>query len=217
MKQYATKGGLITQPNLLDIPEDETPAPRWAPRPDANTSERINFWNGYLDSRNGTYEFRCQRYDAVIDKLREIGCSPAHSITDIGAGRMEFVRRLRERGLYGMYVPEDGALDGTDFNTWEPRDHTDWCVGIEVIEHVHDPQRLLHGMWIVARSGVVVTTPNPDVVDVAALDPTHYSQVSLSQFRQWGWMAEPRPLFGKTDDTIIAWKGGKVGVPRKER
>lgn len=216
MEQYATKGGLVTQPNLLEVPE--TDPPRWTPRPEATRHERMRFWDHYLDSRNGTYEFRCKRYDAVIDRLKAIGCAPSHSITDIGAGRMEFVRRMRERGLHGMYVPEDGVLDGIDFNIWEPRDHTDWCVGIEVIEHVHDPQRLLHGMKIVARAGVVVTTPNPDVVDVASLDPTHVSEVTLRQFQEWGWYTETHDLFGKQDDTILAWWGGRIPIiPRKER
>lgn len=175
------------------------------PLPSFTQEERIQFWDTYLDARTGTYEFRCRRYDAVIDRLLVMGMRRADTILDLGAGRMEFARRLRERGHLGMYVPVDGSIDGTDLNTWEPPDHVDWGVAIEVIEHLHVPNALMAKAKIAARYGIVITTPNPDAVDVLALDPTHITPVSIADLAQWGYEHQTQMLFTDVDDTIIAW------------
>lgn len=181
-------------PDLRTYPDDT-----WDP------AERKRFWDAYLDARTGTYEFRCRRYDAVIDRLEAMGMRRADTVLDLGAGRMEFGQRLRERGYLGFYIPVDGSIDGTDLNAWEPPDHVDWAVSIETIEHVHEPLRLLAGMKVAARYGLVVTTPNPDAVDVLALDPTHVCPVSIADLGRWGYQHEVRSLFTSVDDTIIGW------------
>jgi hypothetical protein len=202
---------IVVEP-LLDLGQerDAMQAPvideaRVYPGADWSPEERQRFWDAYLNNRTGTYGFRCQRYDAVIDQLRVMGMRDADSIADIGAGRMEFARRLRERGHVGMYVPIDGVIDGTDLNTWDPVDHTDWVVSIETIEHLHKPEHFLMKAKVMARYGVVVTTPNPDHVDVIALDPTHVSPVSIRDLGQWGFEYEERSMFTKDKDTIIGW------------
>lgn len=175
------------------------------PSADTTIEERIRFWDTYLEGRTGTYEFRCRRYDAVIDRLHAMGMRKADSVLDLGAGRMEFARRLRERQHVGMYIPVDGSIDGTDLNTWEPPDHVDWAVAIEVIEHLERPDALMTKAKVAARYGLVITTPNPDAVDVLALDPTHITPVSIGDLAQWGYEYETRSLFTKDNDTIIGW------------
>jgi hypothetical protein len=167
--------------------------------------ERYQFWNAYLDAREGTYDFRCRRYDAVIDTLDLMGMRQADTIADIGAGRGEFGKRLREHGHVGMYVPIDGSIDGCDLNTWDPPDKVDWAVSIETIEHLHDPGRLMARMKIMARFGAVVTTPNADAVDVLAMDPTHLVPLTRQDVALQGWQTEVASLFTDLDDTIIGW------------
>ena len=58
-----------------------------------------------------------------------------------------------------------------------------------------------------AKQGVVVTTPNPDVVDVKAIDPDHISEVNIRQFHGCNYSTVTAQFFGMPDDTIIAWKG----------
>lgn len=171
--------------------------------------ETRRFWNAYLDNREGTYEFRCRRYDAVHEQLLHMGMRQADTIADIGAGRCEFGQRLRENNHIGMYVPIDGSIDGVDLNRWDPPDKVDWVVSIETIEHLHDPARILARFKTMARFGVVVTTPNADAVDVLAMDPTHLVPITRADLASWGYVTEVQSLFTEVDDTIVGWHDNK--------
>lgn len=127
--------------------------------------------DGYLDGHTGTYKYRCRRYDAVIDVIEESsGLSPSLTIADLGAGWTEFGHRLTERGFRGRYLPYDGAIDGKDLTFWQPPlTPIDWIVAIELLGHLHHPERLTDIMMDKARRGVIITTPNSQVVDTLAV------------------------------------------------
>ncbi len=74
----------------------------------------------YLNARTGTYDFRCQRYDSVINVMLDLGFAPDDLVVDLGAGQCEFNHRMHERGLKARYLPIDGAIDGTDLESWVP-------------------------------------------------------------------------------------------------
>ena len=85
--------------------------------------------DGYLEGRTGTYDYRCRRYDAVIDVIMasEWGLRDTDTVADLGAGWTEFGHRLSERGFRGRYIPYDGAIDGKDLTYWQPPFATlDW-------------------------------------------------------------------------------------------
>lgn len=187
-----------------------THAERTYPERGFTRGETIDFWNTYLDARSGTYEFRCRRFDAVIDRLFAMGMRYEDTIMDVGAGRMEFGRRLREKGHTGMYVPVDGSIDGCDLNTWHVPTTVHWIVSIETIEHVHDPKRLMRVMQHGSLFGMVVTTPNAAVVDVMAMDPTHLVPLTTIELKAWGYDAYALSLFlDGPEDTIIAHRGSR--------
>jgi hypothetical protein len=164
-------------------------------------------WVDYLKARTGTYSFRVKRYKAAFDKLTEMGALPTDHICDVGAGNTEFGRFLYQSTRFeGRYHPVDAVLDGTDLEVWRPPIGADWYVLLEVIEHLKDPYRLLSYCWAAAYKGLVLTTPNPAVVDVLGMDKTHVTPVSEIDLVKWGLNVEPINLFGKGDDTLIAWK-----------
>lgn len=158
----------------------------------------------YLGSRISDYAFRCRRFRVVYNELVRMGFARGDSVLDLGAGRQDFKRFLREQGWYGLYVPIDGAIDGTDLNTWSPSEMADFVVAIEVAEHLLDPYRFLAKATRAARRGCVMTTPNPEVVDVIACDPTHVSVVDPQHPYLREWVLSRHNLFGLEGDTLVA-------------
>ena len=171
-----------------------------------DTLDRIQFYNDYLDARTGKYEWRCERYDGVIDKLVEMGLQDGDSVVDIGAGRQEFHKRLEERGFKVFYEPIDASIDGVDLNEWVSPFRADFFVAIELLEHIHEPFRLMEDMEMKARKGVAATTPNPRTTDVLGMDPTHVCQIDETDFNNLGWYTEIRSFYGQPDDSILAWR-----------
>lgn len=166
---------------------------------------RRDGWLGYLRSRRGTYEWRCLRYAAVADALERLGLDRGDLIVDCGAGMCDFDRYLRQaRNFDGRYLPVDAAIDGVDLNSYQPKVPAEFFVAIETIEHLRDPGRLIRHLTSYATKGVVLTTPNPDVVDVLAIDRTHISPVTLGDLRAAGFEASALRLFGGDKDTIVA-------------
>lgn len=167
--------------------------------------------NTYIGAREGSYLFRTRRYKQAAACL---GLDPSlptrHALTDndtlvdVGACMTEFDVYLRSIGWRGRYVPVDAAIDGTDLNKWEPTRMFEWFVGIEIVEHIKDPIGLINVMQEFATKGVVLTTPNPDVVDVLEIDPTHVSSVSQRQLEAMGFTVYPVPAFGVEGDTLLA-------------
>lgn len=179
-------------------------------------TETFDKCDGYLDARTGTYEYRCRRYDAVIDIIeKETGLNPDLTIADLGAGWTEFGHRLTERGFRGRYIPYDGAIDGVDLehNWTPPMGGVDWCVAIELLEHFDRPHLLVKKMRDVARQGVIITTPDSMNVDTLGMDDDHRVELRDGDLRHMGFThVEKRILFpgspwGKEgySDTLVAW------------
>lgn len=179
-------------------------------------SEHYSACNDYLDSRQGTYEFRCRRYGVIADKLELMGLSEGDIIVDMGAGRCEFGRYLRERfpklGLY--YIPFDGAIDGINLEDGVAPIFADFYVAIEVIEHLSVPEKLLSDMATHARKGIAVTTPNADCVDVLKMDITHKTPINTARLLRFGCVTQPLMMFTEDRlDTIVAWKAHSDDPP----
>lgn len=170
------------------------------------SSQLMTKWIAYRDSRRGTYEFRSQtRYKAVLDRLRAMGLSDGDTIHDVGAGSCQFGHYLDDCGWIGNYVPVDAVLDGTDLEHWEcPK--TDFVVCIEVLEHIKRPHRLLKSMTDAALYGVVLTTPNCEVVNVLECDPTHVSVVPPWYLETVGFKIERHGWFGLAFDSLLGWR-----------
>jgi hypothetical protein len=168
----------------------------------------VEKWTMYMLDRKGDYAFRsATRYRAVADKLFEMGLNDTHVLMDVGAGSCQFMHYLsRERDWTGRYLPVDAVLDGTNLEQWAPVCNVDFTVCIEVIEHLTMPHVMLQKIERATRYGVVATTPNPDVIDVLACDPTHVTSVPSTVFTGLGWSWESTQLFGKPDDTLVGYK-----------
>lgn len=172
--------------------------------------------NGYLDGRTGTYDYRCRRYDAVVDIIQDwTSFSERLTIADIAAGWTEFGHRLTERGFRGRYIPYDGAIDGKDLQYWvPPLTDIDVCVSIEFLEHIRHPERLVETMFDKAARLVVVTTPNSEVVDTLGMDDDHVTELRATDLYDLGFEHVTfQTLFpgsrynpGGMPDTLVAWR-----------
>lgn len=170
-------------------------------------TEHYEKWLQYMRDRKGDFEFRSNtRYRAVMLQLLRMGLRDEHLLIDVGAGSCQFGHYLALNGWRGRYLPVDAVLDGTDIEMWVPKLPADFMVAIEVVEHLREPEHLLNVMDSHSRHGAVLTTPNPDVVNVIACDPTHVSVVPAWMLENRGWRTEAVQLFGKPGDTIVAHK-----------
>lgn len=151
------------------------------------------------------YMERADRYRIAADRLATGGLCDVHSVADIGAGHTELDVCLRtEHGWRGRYLPVDRWTNTIDLETWQPDMRWDWMACLEVIEHLKDPDRLIRILQDSANLGVVLTTPNPDVVDVLALDPTHLTPVSRQHLAGLGFYTSTHTLYGTPHDGICA-------------
>lgn len=168
----------------------------------------------YIGNRYSSYEFRSIRYEEVLNNLRLLGLQDkGHSIVDVGGADGEFGRYLREQGFKGRYDVIDGMIDGTDLNRWEPETESyHFAVSIEVVEHLKSPRTFLRTLDKTARHGVVVTTPNPHVTDVKAMDATHISEVYPVDFYSEGYKVYPAILFFENGDSLVAIKDKRTGL-----
>jgi hypothetical protein len=151
------------------------------------------------------YEERAARYAVAADRLTAGGLCDLHTLADVGAGGTELDYLLRaQRGWRGRYLPVDRwtGSPGLDLDRWVPPRRWDWFACLEVLEHLASPMRLLDVMCDAAAAGVVVTTPNPDVVDVLALDPTHRTPVTRQQFASAGLYTSLHNFYGTDGDGI---------------
>lgn len=156
--------------------------------------------------RGTTYAGRRARYDAAADRLFSARLSNADIVVDVGAGGTELDVCLRvDWGWRGRYVPVDAWLDGVDLNRWTPPRRFDWFTALEVLEHLETPERLVRALQRYATKGVVVTTPNPQVWDVLAMDPTHVSPISRATLEEWGFQTGLLTFYGKYQDGIVGW------------
>lgn len=157
----------------------------------------------YLWGPRDSYNRRKNRYDMTGQLMRYAGLGDRDIIADVGAGLCELDLCLRQDfGFRGRYVPLDGWLDGMDLEVWEPPRTFDWFVALEVLEHVHDPLRLVRSLQAKAVKGIVVTTPNPDVWDVLAMDDTHVTPIEQDLLADWGFATSLHEFHGKYRDGI---------------
>lgn len=160
----------------------------------------------YQNSRQSPYWLRCIRYQAVADKLIELGLQPNDSVYDIGAGKQEFGPFLKAYAHWnGLYIPVDGLLDGTNLDFWSAPFPAEFAVAIEVLEHLQDPIGMAIEMDKATTKGCVITTPNPRTVDVLGCDPTHISIVYPQHLEDLGWYVEEMSLFLKPRDSLLGW------------
>lgn len=158
----------------------------------------------YLLSRTGCYEWRCERYGAAAAAMLNMGLDDNSLVVDVGAGWTELDAFLRtEFGWRGRYWPVDGMFDGTDLNHWVPPRPADFFVALEVLEHLHYPQRLLGQLRFYATKGVIVSVPNPRTTDVLGMDPTHVSVITEQQLRQNGFRVDERSFYGSPNDSLF--------------
>lgn len=155
----------------------------------------LNRWQTYLETTEtyGTFEQRVPEYYTVGKYLNYLGLKDDDLVVDVGAGTCDMDHYLRTRtGWRGRYLPIDGATHGIDFNEVEPEDylpksHADFYVCIETLEHVYEPRKLAEAMLSRATRGVIVTTPNADIVDVIAADSTHVYAIHPEELKEWGF------------------------------
>jgi hypothetical protein len=163
----------------------------------------------YVAARRATYDMRRERFCAVADVLdSRFNLSDTDIIYDLGAGHCQFDYYLRaERNWRGIYVPIDGHIDGTNLQTWKPKQQPDIYVIMEFVEHLRRPIALLDRLK--PRKGIVLTTPNADVTDVLGCDPDHKSIVTRAQLRRLGYSVYANGFFGTPNDTLVGWKASK--------
>ncbi|MET8382527.1 hypothetical protein ABZV14_05930 [Streptosporangium canum] len=165
--------------------------------------DRIQQCEQYIHQPRTPYAARKARYDAAADRLFAARISNYDILVDVGAGLTELDVCLRvDHGWRGRYVPVDGWLDGVDLETWEPPRSFDWFAALEVLEHLHNPGRLVKAMQQHATRGVVITTPNPAVWNVLAMDPAHVTPVSRDTLEKWGFTTTLHTFYGKYQDGI---------------
>jgi hypothetical protein len=182
-----------------------------------------NFWHDYLEKTTtyGTFEQRCPEYQIVFNYLKSLGLEDDDLIVDVGAGSCDMDHFLRTRGGWrGKFLPIDGATYGIDFNNVHPDDYlpdadAHWYVCIETLEHVYDPEALILSMQARATKGVIVTTPNADVVDVVAVDSTHVMPIHPQDLQAWGFSVIKVNLNQRDEhDTLVGiWRPDAEDYP----
>ena len=182
----------------------------------SGTAERIASADEYLAARTGCYQFRCERYDAALTAMYGLGLDDSCTVLDIGAGWHEFGCRMYEgrwipdedgicerHPCRARYWPVDAALDGTDLDQWSPVRKVEYIVALEVLEHLHNPVRLLRQMMAHATRGVLVSTPNPETVDVLAIDSTHVQPIARTMLEREGMLVEESSFYGQPADSLL--------------
>ena len=160
----------------------------------------------YIGNRHSGFEFRSIRYEAVLEALRLLGLKQGDSIVDVGGADGEFGKYLEQEKAGVNYKVVDGMLDGTNLNEWIPQEKAHFMVSIEVIEHLENPRDFLKTLDAYSIKGAVLTTPNPHVVDVRAMDKTHISPTYPVDFYSQGYKVFPQMLFFENGDSLLAIK-----------
>lgn len=169
-------------------------------------TEQIKY-RKYLDERESTYEMRVPRYLLVANILKTMDLDDTHQILDFCAGQTEFDYHMRTAHNWrGFMYNLDGAIQGKNLNHYWPEAPNDFTVCIESIEHLDHPGEVVAKLEGCTNIGMVFTTPNPDVVDVLALDKTHKHAISVSEWHNMMYKTAIVTFCGTEDDTIVAYK-----------
>lgn len=151
----------------------------------------------YLSQRTGTFEKRAVRYRAALTALQGLGLDDASTLYDIGAGWTELDVTLRVEGEWrGRYIPIDLGLETHhDLERWTPPRPADYAVALEILEHLHDPWRLVAELQS-AVTAIVVSVPNPRTVDVLAIDETHQTVITAEDLAAHGFAVREELFYG---------------------
>lgn len=167
----------------------------------------------YMESRTGKYEWRAVRYRAAIDWMIANGLRDGMTVFDIGAGMTEFAFcMMNEYKLNVRYIPIDGGIDGTNLEEWTPSRDGHFFVALELIEHLHNWERLVDSMKLAATMGVVLSTPNPRTTDVLGMDPTHVRAVWPGQLEGMKFDVSEQTFYGgvfsngEPDSLLATWR-----------
>jgi hypothetical protein len=151
----------------------------------------------YMNERTGKYEYRAIRYRKAADWLILNGLTDQSTVCDIGAGWTEFDYCLRtEYDWKGRYIPIDGGISSIDLNDWVPERSVEFYVGLEILEHLYNPMRLVRELQRTASGGIAVSVPDPDNVDVFGLDDTHVIEVTRSMLEGENFTVTSEQLYG---------------------
>lgn len=172
-----------------------------------NGKDKIRNCDEYLNARTGCYERRAFRYRAALKAMQELGLEDSDTVFDIGAGWTEFDYCLRAEGNSKCrYVPVDGGIDGVQLETWVPPRDAEFFVALELIEHLYDPFRLVMELQKRVTKGIIISTPNTDLLGEKAvidMDATHFSPIYQFALRAHGFEVEPSTFYGKENDSIL--------------
>lgn len=150
----------------------------------------------YMSERTGRFEYRAARYRAALDAMQELGLSHNHTIYDIGAGWTELDAILRtDGGWRGRYIPVDFGTDGTNLERWVPPRSVDFAVGLEIIEHLYEPWRLVSAL-MTSSPVVIISVPNPETTDVLGMDPDHKSIITREALEERGFVVSTHTFYG---------------------
>lgn len=154
-------------------------------------------FDDYIHQRTGQYEYRAIRYRAAANFLVGAGLKNTSTVYDLGAGWTEFDYCLRtEFDWRGRYIPIDGGISELDLNHWVPERTVEFCVALEIIEHLYDPMRLVREMQKHITCGIAISVPNPRCVDVLAIDETHVSIVTKEMLEGAGFTVVEKEFYG---------------------
>lgn len=169
----------------------------------------------YLKRREADYTKRKPRYAHTAQILAAEGLNDTHTLVDVAAGWTELDYCLRaDLGWKGRYIPVDMAIDGTDVEHWVPHLDAEWFVALEILEHLTNPERLVRHLQARALKGVVISTPNPAVVDVFVMDETHLTAVHQTDLERWGFTVTACDLYGvRSEDGLVGYwrRSGRQG------
>ena len=151
----------------------------------------------YLNERTGKYEYRAVRYEAAAHALRALGLDNNDTLLDLGAGMTEFDYCLRTYlDWRGRYIPLDGGIDGVNIEEWTPPRKYDWVVGLEILEHLHNPGQVMGRLMGAEPKGIIVSVPNPRTVDVIGIDRTHVTIITKEFLESWGFSVAEATFYG---------------------
>lgn len=176
-------------------------------------SHRIAESESYLEERTGSYEKRAVRYRLAARKLFELGMDSQSTLLDVGAGWTEFDYCLRrEFDWRGRYIPLDASLDGVELEEWEPPRSYDFFAALELFEHLSNPLRLMELLQGATLRGGVATVPDPERVDVFAMDETHHTEVDRTMLEGRGFEVQSVGIYGghygggDRDGLLASWQ-----------
>ena len=173
----------------------------------------------YLNGKYRSYDERAVRYRLATLAMIMMGLDENDSVLDFGGGDAELEKCMRDEfGWKGLYVNVD-YVTGLDIKQvlaeHAANFRCDFVTGLEVIEHLDQPwvNIMLMRLPFYARKGVVLSTPDPLVQDVLAMDNTHVTPVYPVMFAARGYTVERHMLYdgyyseGQVDG-LIAYKKG---------